>query len=253
MSLGVMSRMGVANADSAPPPTDPTQDNSRYRRLSFRVEVNTVLHGFAGYFETTLYGDITLSKGGAKRGRGLRGSLANGRERRGSTWPTGGSTGLRGRSRGGVGGQGCWVGVSGGDKWAGFGGQWGEVGGAGVEWVELGVNGVKSGRGLRTSSGWSQRDLWGEVRGEGAGLSLNRGHCGGGMWPIRDGWKVKGWSLGVRGRQGGDSAGIRPETHSPGMFSWFPIFFPIKVGPAAAILGWRPSWAWQEISHFGLG
>lgn len=26
--------------------------------------------------------------------------------------------------------------------------------------------------------------------------------------------------------------GIRPETHSPGMFSWFPIFFPIKVGIA---------------------
>ena len=24
-------------------------------------------------------------------------------------------------------------------------------------------------------------------------------------------------------------AGIVPETHSPGMFSWFPIFFPIKV------------------------
>ncbi|XP_075346854.1 LOW QUALITY PROTEIN: protein arginine N-methyltransferase 5 [Mycteria americana] len=43
------------------PNPDPTQDNSRYRRLSFRVEVNTVLHGFAGYFETTLYGDITLS------------------------------------------------------------------------------------------------------------------------------------------------------------------------------------------------
>ncbi|XP_010571770.1 PREDICTED: protein arginine N-methyltransferase 5 [Haliaeetus leucocephalus] len=43
------------------PNPDPTQDNSRYRRLSFRVEVNTVLHGFAGYFETTLYSDITLS------------------------------------------------------------------------------------------------------------------------------------------------------------------------------------------------
>ena len=22
---------------------------------------------------------------------------------------------------------------------------------------------------------------------------------------------------------------IRPETHSPGMFSWFPILFPVKV------------------------
>ncbi|XP_062454791.1 protein arginine N-methyltransferase 5 [Rhea pennata] len=43
------------------PNPDPGRDNSRYRRLSFRVGVNTVLHGFAGYFETTLYGDITLS------------------------------------------------------------------------------------------------------------------------------------------------------------------------------------------------
>ena len=24
-------------------------------------------------------------------------------------------------------------------------------------------------------------------------------------------------------------AGIHPETHSPGMFSWFPVYFPIKV------------------------
>ncbi len=24
-------------------------------------------------------------------------------------------------------------------------------------------------------------------------------------------------------------AGIKPETHSPGMFSWFPILFPLKV------------------------
>ncbi|XP_074023342.1 LOW QUALITY PROTEIN: protein arginine N-methyltransferase 5, partial [Numenius arquata] len=43
------------------PKPDPAQDNGRFRLLSFRVGVNTVLHGFAGYFETTLYGDITLS------------------------------------------------------------------------------------------------------------------------------------------------------------------------------------------------
>lgn len=37
-------------------------DNNRYCTLEFPVEVNTVLHGFAGYFETVLYQDITLSK-----------------------------------------------------------------------------------------------------------------------------------------------------------------------------------------------
>ena len=36
-------------------------DNNRYCTLEFPVEVNTVLHGFAGYFETVLYRDITLS------------------------------------------------------------------------------------------------------------------------------------------------------------------------------------------------
>lgn len=157
--------------------------------------------------------------------------------------------GVGSASVGGTSGRG--LGVSG-VKWVGLG--W-----SGWSWGSTGPMGRVAGQrgqkweGFENISGWSQQDLWGEVRGEGAGLSLNRGHCGGGTWPIRDGWKVKGWSLGVRGRQGGDSAGIRPETHSPGMFSWFPIFFPIKVGPAAAILGWRPSWAWQEISHFGLG
>ena len=37
-------------------------DNNRYCTLEFPVEVNTVLHGFAGYFETVLYQDITLSE-----------------------------------------------------------------------------------------------------------------------------------------------------------------------------------------------
>lgn len=39
-------------------------DNNRYCTLQFPVEVNTVLHGFAGYFETVLYQDITLSESG---------------------------------------------------------------------------------------------------------------------------------------------------------------------------------------------
>ncbi|XP_010887417.1 protein arginine N-methyltransferase 5 isoform X1 [Esox lucius] len=40
----------------------PTTDmnNNRYQCLRFSVGCNTVLHGFAGYFETTLYGDVTL-------------------------------------------------------------------------------------------------------------------------------------------------------------------------------------------------
>ncbi|KAH0626190.1 hypothetical protein JD844_001023 [Phrynosoma platyrhinos] len=43
------------------PSPGPVKDNNRYQTLEFQVDVNTVLHGFAGYFETTLYGDITLS------------------------------------------------------------------------------------------------------------------------------------------------------------------------------------------------
>ncbi|KAG8140980.1 hypothetical protein E2320_003594 [Naja naja] len=41
--------------------------------------------------------------------------------------------------------------------------------------------------------------------------------------------------------------GIRPETHSPGMFSWFPIFFPIKqpmsvqAGEKIQVAFWRCS------------
>ena len=29
--------------------------------------------------------------------------------------------------------------------------------------------------------------------------------------------------------------GIVPETHSPGMFSWFPIYFPIRVSMIAIV------------------
>ncbi|XP_068604761.1 protein arginine N-methyltransferase 5 isoform X1 [Brachionichthys hirsutus] len=44
--------------------THPTKDtnNNRYQCLRFSVGCNSVLHGFAGYFETTLYKDVTLSK-----------------------------------------------------------------------------------------------------------------------------------------------------------------------------------------------
>uniref|UniRef100_A0A3Q2Z3K8 Protein arginine N-methyltransferase 5 n=1 Tax=Hippocampus comes TaxID=109280 RepID=A0A3Q2Z3K8_HIPCM len=43
--------------------THPTKDmnNNRYQCLKFSVGCNSVLHGFAGYFETTLYKDVTLS------------------------------------------------------------------------------------------------------------------------------------------------------------------------------------------------
>uniref|UniRef100_A0AAQ5Y024 Protein arginine N-methyltransferase 5 n=1 Tax=Amphiprion ocellaris TaxID=80972 RepID=A0AAQ5Y024_AMPOC len=43
--------------------THPTKDmnNNRYQCLRFSVGCNSVLHGFAGYFETTLYKDVTLS------------------------------------------------------------------------------------------------------------------------------------------------------------------------------------------------
>uniref|UniRef100_A0A673XIP9 Protein arginine N-methyltransferase 5 n=1 Tax=Salmo trutta TaxID=8032 RepID=A0A673XIP9_SALTR len=42
----------------------PTTDmnNNRYQCLRFSVGCNTVLHGFAGYFETTLYGDCILTR-----------------------------------------------------------------------------------------------------------------------------------------------------------------------------------------------
>uniref|UniRef100_A0A3B4B8A7 Protein arginine N-methyltransferase 5 n=1 Tax=Periophthalmus magnuspinnatus TaxID=409849 RepID=A0A3B4B8A7_9GOBI len=39
-----------------------TMDNNRYQCLRFPVTCNSVLHGFAGYFETTLYKDVTLIK-----------------------------------------------------------------------------------------------------------------------------------------------------------------------------------------------
>ncbi|NXD46904.1 ANM5 methyltransferase, partial [Copsychus sechellarum] len=43
------------------PDPDPCPDNGRYAELTWQVQVGTVLHGFAGYFETRLYDDVTLS------------------------------------------------------------------------------------------------------------------------------------------------------------------------------------------------
>ena len=40
----------------------PDMNNNRYQCLRFPVGCNSVLHGFAGYFETTLYKDVMLSK-----------------------------------------------------------------------------------------------------------------------------------------------------------------------------------------------
>ncbi|PIK35136.1 hypothetical protein BSL78_28039 [Apostichopus japonicus] len=42
-------------------PNPPPTDNSRYKSLAFEVEMESELHGFAGYFDTVLYGDIMLS------------------------------------------------------------------------------------------------------------------------------------------------------------------------------------------------
>ena len=38
-----------------------TAENSRYKSLSFTSKVDMAMHGFAGYFESTLYGEHTLS------------------------------------------------------------------------------------------------------------------------------------------------------------------------------------------------
>lgn len=43
------------------PNRDEPTDNSRYIRLQFNIDETNMMHGFAGYFETTLYGNIKLS------------------------------------------------------------------------------------------------------------------------------------------------------------------------------------------------
>ncbi|XP_075525629.1 protein arginine N-methyltransferase 5 isoform X3 [Dermacentor variabilis] len=43
------------------PNKDKVVDNSRYKFLRFKIKDTNVLHGFAGYFDTVLYKDVTLS------------------------------------------------------------------------------------------------------------------------------------------------------------------------------------------------
>lgn len=44
-----------------PVPDPSSVDNRRYTTLSFQVEQNSLLHGFAGFFESQLFGDISIS------------------------------------------------------------------------------------------------------------------------------------------------------------------------------------------------
>ena len=37
-------------------------DNQRYRMLSFPISINSMVHGFAGYFHATLYKHVNISK-----------------------------------------------------------------------------------------------------------------------------------------------------------------------------------------------
>uniref|UniRef100_A0A1B6CEQ6 Protein arginine N-methyltransferase n=1 Tax=Clastoptera arizonana TaxID=38151 RepID=A0A1B6CEQ6_9HEMI len=43
------------------PNRDPLKDNTRFKSLTFKIKQDAVLHGFAGFFDTVLYKDITLS------------------------------------------------------------------------------------------------------------------------------------------------------------------------------------------------
>ncbi|KAH9502616.1 Protein arginine N-methyltransferase 5 [Bulinus truncatus] len=43
------------------PNNDDVIDNCRYKSLEFSVDQDSIVHGFAGYFDTVLYKDITLS------------------------------------------------------------------------------------------------------------------------------------------------------------------------------------------------
>ncbi|XP_063676407.1 protein arginine N-methyltransferase 5-like [Bolinopsis microptera] len=43
------------------PNTDPVVDNSRHLSLEFNTDMDTVLHGFAGYFDAKLYRDVYIS------------------------------------------------------------------------------------------------------------------------------------------------------------------------------------------------
>ncbi len=37
-------------------------DNNRYGHLTFEMPIDTVIHGFGGYFDCELYGSVDLSK-----------------------------------------------------------------------------------------------------------------------------------------------------------------------------------------------
>lgn len=43
------------------PNRDPVIDNSRFKTLRFKSELDCVMHGFCGYFDSVLYKDITIS------------------------------------------------------------------------------------------------------------------------------------------------------------------------------------------------
>ncbi|XP_054276086.1 protein arginine N-methyltransferase 5-like [Macrosteles quadrilineatus] len=53
------------------PNRDKTIDNSRYKMLTFKVENNSMLHGFTGYFDTVLYKDVMLSIEPSTYSRGM--------------------------------------------------------------------------------------------------------------------------------------------------------------------------------------
>jgi hypothetical protein len=46
-------------------------DNSRYQVRQFPIKCDSMLHGFAGYFETVLYKDVTLSINPATHSPGM--------------------------------------------------------------------------------------------------------------------------------------------------------------------------------------
>lgn len=43
------------------PNLDPIIDNSRYKTLRFKAQLDCVMHGFCGYFDSVLYKHITIS------------------------------------------------------------------------------------------------------------------------------------------------------------------------------------------------
>lgn len=41
--------------------SDVNESNERYTSADFKAKADCVMHGFAGYFESTLYGDVIMS------------------------------------------------------------------------------------------------------------------------------------------------------------------------------------------------